>query len=229
MTCPFVARICTKCKQILIIYSNNFSKDKKGKFGYSSQCKKCRNKYKRKWNEDNKEHINEWNKNYNDIHKEEINERCKMYVETHKEEVAKRKHEWYVKNKDKCSEKNKKYRIENPHIDFNNHSRRREREENQGNGITKEQWLEMMNFFNWRCAYSDIGLNEKNRTIDHIIPLDKNGEHEIWNCVPCFNSYNYSKSTKDMLEWYKQQDFFSEERLQKIYEWIEYAKDIYKR
>lgn len=30
-----------------------------------------------------------------------------------------------------------------------------------------------------------------------------------------------------MLEWYKQQSFFSEERLRKIYEWQEYAFNKY--
>ena len=36
-------------------------------------------------------------------------------------------------------------------------------------------------------------------------------------------SYNISKLDRDMFQWYKEQDFFSEERLQKIYEWQEYA------
>ena len=36
-------------------------------------------------------------------------------------------------------------------------------------------------------------------------------------------SYNISKLDRNMLQWYKKQDFFSEERLQKIYEWQEYA------
>ena len=69
----------------------------------------------------------------------------------------------------------------------------------------------------------NIGGNRGNRTIDHIIPINKNGKHEIWNCVPMTKSYNSSKQDKDLLEWYKEQPFFSEERLQKIYEWQEYA------
>lgn len=40
-----------------------------------------------------------------------------------------------------------------------------------------------------------------------------------------YANYNYSKQNKDMLSWYKQQDFYSEEKLNKIYEWIEYAKN----
>ena len=85
----------------------------------------------------------------------------------------------------------------------------------------------MMCFFNWSCAYSGeyIGGNSKDKTIDHIVPLAKDGANEIWNCVPMHKSYNSSKKDKDMLDWYTQQEFFDDERLNKIYEWIEYANN----
>lgn len=85
----------------------------------------------------------------------------------------------------------------------------------------------MMIFFDWKCAYSGeyLGGNNENkrRTIDHIIPLNKGGENKPWNLVPMLKCYNLNKYTRDMLAWYKEQTFFSVERLQKIYEWIEYA------
>ena len=85
----------------------------------------------------------------------------------------------------------------------------------------------MMDFFNWTCAYSGeyLGGNnkDKKRTIDHIVALDNGGEHEIWNCVPMLKSYNTSKHTNNILEWYIEQPFFSIERLTKIYEWRMYA------
>ena len=86
----------------------------------------------------------------------------------------------------------------------------------------------MMLFFDFKCAYSGEYLGgsvNNDRTIDHIIPLVLGGENEIWNIVPMLKSYNSSKNANDMEEWYKQQEFYSEERLNKIYEWIEYAKD----
>ena len=109
--------------------------------------------------------------------------------------------------------------------------RRKQLEENQGSGINKEQWLEMMDFFDFRCAYSDeyIGGDSDKRNIDHIIPLSKGGEHEVWNCVPMYANYNFSKGANDMEEWYIQQEFYSEERLYKIYKWIEYVKNKYQK
>ena len=88
----------------------------------------------------------------------------------------------------------------------------------------------MMEFFDFRCAYSGkyIGGDSDKRTIDHIIALNNGGEHEIWNVVPMYANYNYSKHTKDMLEWYLKQEYFDIDRLTKIYEWRIYAYWKYK-
>ena len=83
----------------------------------------------------------------------------------------------------------------------------------------------MMNFFNFRCAYSDeyIGGNSDKRTIDHIVALDNGGEHEIWNLVPMYQPYNSGKKNNNMLDWYLQQEYFDIDRLTRIYEWRIYA------
>ena len=84
-----------------------------------------------------------------------------------------------------------------------------------------------MQYFDWKCAYSGETLTKKTRSIDHIVPLNKKGQNEIWNLVPMCKSYNSSKRDKDMLEWYQEQDCYSEERLAKIREWQEYAYNKY--
>ena len=180
MNIPYVFKKCTKCGEIKLATSDNFNKDKKGKYGLRSRCKEC----------------------------------VKQYREN---------------NKDKIKESQKKYRLseKGKRTAFNFRSKRRFKEENQGNGITKEQWLEMMDFFEWTCAYSGeyIGGNSEERSIDHIIPLSKGGENEVWNCVPMLRSLNSSKRDKDMLSWYKEQSFYNKWRLNKIQKWQEYAYD----
>ena len=138
--------------------------------------------------------------------------------------------QWYQDNRGKMLEYGKQYR-QTPQgqvSEFNKHNRRRIKEEQQGTGITKDQWLECMSFFDWRCAYSGEKLKKDTRTLDHIVPLKQGGEHEIWNLVPMTRSLNSSKCANDMLEWYKEQDFYSEARLAKIYEWQEYARKKWK-
>lgn len=166
----------------------------------------------KKYNETHKDYIESYREDHKEERKEYMKEYNKQYYETHKEELK---------------EYQKRYNEDNPEKIFNQRTKRRLREDNQGDGFTKEQWYEMMCFFDWKCAYSSIyiGNDSEFRTIDHIIPLSKGGLNEIWNCIPCYSIYNYQKHTKDMFEWYKEQEFYSEERLQKIYEWIEYAKN----
>ena len=80
-----------------------------------------------------------------------------------------------------------------------------------------------MSFFDFRCAYSGKRLTKKTRSVDHIVPINSGGDNMIWNCVPMLRSLNSSKHDKDMLEWYRKQDFYDTKRLDKIYEWQEYA------
>ena len=235
MKCPFCIKVCSKCGRLLVAYSGNFKKNKKGKWGLYSSCKRCdkqyrgENKeqiaeYKKQYYEENKEQIAEKNKQYREEHKEQIVEYQKQYREENKEYYAEYYKQYREENKEKLAEYSKKYREDNPHIKFNNHNKRRQLEENQGNGITKEQWLEMMIFFDFKCAYSGEKLSSKKvRTVDHIVALNNGGLNEVWNCVPMYANYNYSKHTKDMEQWYRQQKYFSEERLNKIYQWIKYA------
>ena len=249
MKCPFVIKVCTKCKRILVANEMNFNKEKKGKYGLFSECKECRKKYyknnkehykeyRKEYNKSNKEYRKEYNKRYYEDNKEGILKQQKQHYEDNKEEVKERNKEYYEKNKEHYKEYQKQWRENNkeyikeqktfwdrnnPNKIFNYNNKRRELENNQGDGIAKEQWLEMMQFFDWKCAYSGEKLNNKTKTIDHIIPLSKGGEHEVWNMCPMYRNYNSSKRTQDMEDWYIQQSFFDIDRLLKIYEWIEYA------
>ena len=55
------------------------------------------------------------------------------------------------------------------------------------------------------------------RTIDHIVALDNGGLNEPWNIVPMRKGYNSSKNaTENSLNWYKEQEYFDIDRLNKI-------------
>ena len=229
-------RRCKECKRILHV--NKLKKNKNSKYGVVNMCKECYSEYNKKYNKEHKEEKSKKNKEYNKEHIEEKSKKNKEYYKEHieyfeqnrennKEYYKEYRKEWYNNNKEHVKEYNKEYskeyRKNNPHIFFNASSRRREKLESQGRGITKEQWFEMMEFFNWGCAYSGIQLTKENRSIDHIVALDNNGENEPWNCVPMYLNYNSSKKDNYVLDWYMQQEYFNIERLTKIYEWRIYA------
>lgn len=69
------------------------------------------------------------------------------------------------------------------------------------------------NEFNNCCAYCGT---DGDMQIEHVVPISKNGAHDIGNIVPACMSCNFSKRSKDMEDWYKNQPFFNELRLRKI-------------
>ena len=242
MNCPFLVKVCTKCKRILIANENNFRKKKEGKYGLNSQCRTCLEIYTKEYNKkyrennlekvrekersyyrNNKEKRKDYNKEYRKEHKEQLKDYNKEYRKENKEELKKKKQEYYKENREKILKKQQEYYKNNPHIGFNNAQKRRHKLESQGRGIFKEQWLEMMEFFDWKCAYSGIQLDKSNRSIDHMISLSNGGENEPWNCIPVLKKYNCEKYTSNMFDWFLQQDFFLEERMYKILEWITYS------
>jgi 5-methylcytosine-specific restriction endonuclease McrA len=74
----------------------------------------------------------------------------------------------------------------------------------------KEKWEN-------KCAYCG---SKENLTIDHIIPQSKGGTDFTKNVVCCCHSCNQSKGHEHWKLWYVQQDFYSEEKLNKIEEWM---------
>lgn len=78
-------------------------------------------------------------------------------------------------------------------------------------------WLCAIQAFDNKCAY--CGTASK-LSMDHIVPISKGGLSEPCNIIPACQSCNSSKQNKEMLEWYKGQDFYSEERLKRIYDFV---------
>ena len=201
MKIPYIMKKCGKCGRWLVANTVNFHRNKCGKYGLGSQCKECRKQYRKQWRENNKDKRAEYHKQYRETNKTKIAEHKKQYNQSPQGQV----------------------------LAFNRRQRRRTKEEQQGTGITKDQWLEMMKFFDWKCAYREEELTKDTRSIDHIVPLNSDGDNMIWNMVPMLRNLNISKHDKDMLEWYREQDCYSEARLAKIHKWQEYAKAKYSK
>ena len=226
MNCPYPVRVCTKCKRILIAHEINFRRNSKKNNKFRASCIKCEKEYY----ENNKDNIKKKRKERYKNNKEKEDERNKEYYENNKDNIKIYQKQYREDNKEHISESKKIWNKNNPDKLFNSHCKRRIKED-KGDGFTKNQWFEMMEFFNWECAYSGerFTKDNKNRTIDHIVALDNGGEHEIWNLVPMYKNYNSSKKNNNMLEWYLKQDYFDIDRLTKIYEWRIYAYWKYKK
>ena len=234
-----IKKVCSKCNEELDI--DNFNKQGKKKDGairYSAKCKKCIKEYYKNNKEKIKENSKEYYKNnkehykeYYENNKEKIKENSKEYKENNKEKIKEYYKEYYENNKEKIKEYSKEYYENNKEYYFSKLHERRLKTKENGGFYTKEQLEECLSFFDYKCAYSGEEILEdlSNFHREHIIPVSKGGSNDIWNIVTSVASVNLSKKDKDMEEWYKEQPYFSEDRLNKIYQWIEYSKNKYDR
>ena len=81
--------------------------------------------------------------------------------------------------------------------------------------ISAKQIQNRFKLFKYCCAYcgSFEGLDIQ---MEHVVPRSKNGAYCMANIIPACRRCNTSKYNYDMVTWYKQQTFYTKERLNKI-------------
>lgn len=83
-----------------------------------------------------------------------------------------------------------------------------------------QEWKEAVIFFGGTCAYCGATPRKNEKlTKDHMVPISMNGTTTPDNIVPACSKCNLSKGNQEMKEWFMKQDFFSQERLNKIFQW----------
>ena len=174
-----------------------FFKNRSKKDGVGIECKQCYIERDRRYRENNKEKISEKNRLYYKDNKKEIKERHRQYRENNKDKIKGYTH------------------------------KRRALKLGNGGSYTKAQWLDTLEYFDYKCAYTGECIKH-NCHVEHIVPISKGGTSYIWNLVPSTASANLSKQNRDMEEWYREQEYFCEERLNKIYEYQKYMAAKYK-
>ena len=71
--------------------------------------------------------------------------------------------------------------------------------------------------WNRKCAYCD---SEENLTLDHIIPQSRGGKDNKTNVVCACKSCNLLKGYTNWKDWFNSQDFFTDEKMNAIIEWM---------
>ena len=76
---------------------------------------------------------------------------------------------------------------------------------------------EIYNAWDYNCAY----CGKPATSLDHIIPKFKSGSSNRNNLIPACRKCNANKGSMVLEEWLCSQDFYTEERLDRIKEWID--------
>lgn len=92
------------------------------------------------------------------------------------------------------------------------------------NAITDEEWNKSIDYFRndngeQCCAY--CGKYYSRLEKEHIKPLTKGGKTTISNIIPACRICNTTKNNRDFIEWYLGSSVYDEERMNKIFDYIE--------
>lgn len=90
--------------------------------------------------------------------------------------------------------------------------------------LTEREWEFAVKYFNGRCAYCGEYISDP--TKDHVKPLHDGGTLTRDNVIPCCKKCNSSKKDNEMLSWYQKQPFYSKDRVQKIFDYIEFVVSL---
>jgi 5-methylcytosine-specific restriction endonuclease McrA len=82
--------------------------------------------------------------------------------------------------------------------------------------LAKKRFREQI-YKDWdhQCGYCDAPAT----SLDHIIPRFKSGSSNRNNLLPCCCRCNTNKASTKMEDWFRQQSFFTQAKLDKIKEW----------
>ena len=234
---------CTRCHRELPL--EQFSKDKNQSDGLCKICKECTREYKKKYYEKNSEKVKEASlKNYYDNrekrletkakyrekNREVINrkrrehpykESSKAYYETHKDQLYDKQKLWMENHREEQNtKKRERYAADEKYVIQTAIWRHKPDSIDRGlpADLTVEDWFETLDFFDHRCAYCG---KEGTLEFDHVVPLSKGGGLTRKNIIPACKSCNSRKYTSDMEVWFRKQDYFTPDQLDKIKSWID--------
>lgn len=205
---PGDTKQCSKCNEIKT--TEQFYKADWGD-GYTAQCKDCRQATARAWKQQHKKRIADYQKQWRAKNPTYGREYDKQWRAKHIERRRELGRQWYARHRDQVLAYQKRYYVENADqikrsVNRYYHTRRgkavsvnvrhKRRAAKQKSDITPE-WLEQLYSIQTHCAYCGREFNDDlPPTLDHVMPLSKDGTHTRDNVVLACLSCNCSKGNR---------------------------------
>lgn len=206
-------KLCKICEKWLPCTSEYFYRHNNTLDGVSSYCKHCEIRKNVQWGKDNRNKRLKYLKKNNRTESTKI----KKYLFSKKQKELGYAKEWQQEHPDKIKEYGQKY-------------------SNKKHKISKKEWEACKKYFNYCCAYCGLPIEKhivkyKGELIHsdfHKEHIDCNGASDLSNCVPSCKDCNSSKHNSKLEDWYNESNSnFSQERLNKIYQWINEDYKLY--
>ena len=179
-------------------------------------------KNKQKYYREHRKEILDRQKQYYKDNPEKVLEQNKLWKENNPEKIKRQHKKDYIKNKDSYLRRARKWQRENPEKYKEQHKKhslkffrtekgracrqrtntmRRVRMKKIVNTLTAQEWLDILEKYNYKCAYCDTEFEVENMpTRDHVIPISRGGNNTKENIVPACKSCNREKYNKILTE-----------------------------
>lgn len=185
-----ITRCCSVCGEEKAI--EEFESDKRKLHGKGYRCKVCRNKQNAKWRA---EYIENWHTEYPDYYKEWHTEHPNYYKE------------WRAKHPGYYAAMSREWRLEHPNYHaqwcvenkekVRHYSRKRDKRLKDADGsYTLDEWNNLIEKYEYKCLRCGTSLSRDELTVDHIIPISKQGTNYISNIQPLCQSCNSWKHAR---------------------------------
>lgn len=211
-----IERLCSSCgnwieeSEQFFYYKNKSNKEK----GFQGECKECGRvrSLKRKW-----ENIEDVNRKHAIWYSARL-QNDPEFREKHRQRAQKARDRGYYRNY-----------YQRPEVKARDYSGKRMK--NKKHLITDVEWTNCKEYFDNRCAYCGLPIEEhlvKYRGVLKLQDLHKehvveNGKNDLSNCVPSCQVCNSRKNIKSLNNWYNINNIsYTYERYYKIYIWLRY-------
>jgi hypothetical protein len=215
-------KTCNKYVEIEMFYKNNLTYD-----GLAVSCKECVKRRSKKYIQENKQKVVEYQKQYRKNNREKLNEYSKNWYYENHDDAMKIYKKYRIKNKEKINRYIKEYRKTKRGKELHriNQQKRRSKKRELESSLTLEEWKDTLNYWtdkenNIHCAYCGKIINNEQHQ-EHIIPLSKGGGYTKNNIIPSCKECNFSKSNKNLEEFFLYSDTFTVENYNKIIEFLD--------
>jgi len=176
-------------RERLLEYQKTWQKTEEGKLS--------RKKSRKKYYEKNKEYINSNQKEWQKTEKGKVSQKKSEEKWLNKNPEYRKKR--YEENKERISRKRMMWIKTNKGRAYlqRNNIVRRTNKENIINTLTSNEWLDILETYNYRCAYCGIDFDENTLPVrDHVIPISKGGDNTKENVVPSCVICNSKKGNR---------------------------------
>lgn len=220
-----IEKFCPICKEWKLCNEEYFYKNKSNKTdGLCPNCKEC--------------DIEKSKQRIKDIGKEAFIAGVRASQIRHEDTFKKYQHDYDIKNREQ--RRNKLARWQKSLKGKERTKKYSEKRYHKNHKVNKKEWISCKEYFSnkegeYCCAYCGLPISQHFKLYrgeitnidlhkEHVI---HNGENDLSNCIPSCQSCNSSKSKNEMEIWFREKEFFTEERLQKIYKWLDEDYKLY--